>query len=51
MFGYICQANIRLSEAYLWICLEMFIVARDIAPGADRDPMAIKETEDFSFSS
>ncbi len=26
---YICQPNIRLSEAYLWICLEMFIVARD----------------------
>ena len=28
MFGYICLPNIRLKEAYLWICLEMFIVAR-----------------------
>ena len=28
MFGYICLTNICLSEAYLWICLEMFIVAR-----------------------
>ena len=27
MFGYICLPNICLSEAYLWICLEMFIVA------------------------
>ena len=28
MFGYICQAKIRLWEAYLWIRLEMFIVSR-----------------------
>ncbi len=28
MFGYICQPNIRLSETYIWISLEMFIVAR-----------------------
>ena len=30
--GYICQPNILLSEAYLWICLEMYIVAR--VPGS-----------------
>ena len=31
MFGYICLPNIHLSEAYLWICLEMFNVARDMS--------------------
>ncbi len=30
MFGYICLPNILLSDAYLWICVEMFIVARDV---------------------
>ena len=28
MFGYICLPNIFLSDPYLWICVEMFIVAR-----------------------
>ena len=30
MFGYICLSNIFLSEADLWMCVEMFIVARVI---------------------
>ncbi len=31
MFEHICLPNISLSEAFLWICLEMFIVARVVS--------------------
>ncbi len=29
----VCLPNIRLSKAYLWISLEMFIVARVVSAG------------------
>ncbi len=34
MFRYICLLNIRLSDAYIGICVEMFIVARGILQSA-----------------